>query len=93
MTSYKVDLTRHLSNEFKCLYEEPFNTDVTVQVGEEGHSKIFQAHWLILCARSSYFKRELSYDKDDNQDNSPGNCSIPHVIERIKPETFEKLLW
>ncbi|CAG8659325.1 1137_t:CDS:2, partial [Paraglomus brasilianum] len=50
MTSYKVDLTRHLSNEFKCLYEEPFNTDVTVQVGEEGHSKIFHAHWLILCA-------------------------------------------
>ncbi|CAG8592158.1 9265_t:CDS:2 [Paraglomus occultum] len=87
-----VNLIPHLSNEFKCLYEEPFNTDVTIQVGEEGHSKIFHAHWLILCVRSSYFKRELSYDKDDSQENSPRDCSIPHVIEPIKPETFEKLL-
>ncbi|CAG8647451.1 11772_t:CDS:1, partial [Paraglomus brasilianum] len=42
--TYKANLTQYLSNEFKRLYEEPFNTDVTVQVGEEGHSKIFQAH-------------------------------------------------
>ncbi|CAG8592176.1 9266_t:CDS:2 [Paraglomus occultum] len=87
-----VELTHHLSSEFKRLYEEPFNTDVTIQVGEEGHSKKFHAHWLILCVRSSYFKRELSYDKDDSQENSPRDCSIPHVIEPIKPETFEKLL-
>ncbi|CAG8647533.1 4348_t:CDS:2, partial [Paraglomus occultum] len=39
-----ADLTVHLSNELKCLYEESFNTDVTIQVGEEGHSKIFHAH-------------------------------------------------
>ena len=37
------------------LLDSEKNYDVLLCVGEEGHTKEFKAHSLILCARSNYF--------------------------------------
>ncbi|CAG8582479.1 3440_t:CDS:2 [Paraglomus occultum] len=84
-----ISLKSKLSDDIKSLYEEPRDADVTIQVGEGSVSKIFRAHRLILCARSLYFSRELSYD---NEDTSIEKSSFGMIIEQIQPSTFEILL-
>ena len=86
-----ITLETKLSNDIKYMYEEPYGADVTIQVGEGSASKIFRAHRLILCARSPYFNRELSYD-EDIQDVSAEKSSFGIIIERIQPSAFEILL-
>jgi len=86
-----ISLKSKLSDDIKSLYEEPYGADVTIQVGEGSASKIFRAHRLILCARSPYFSRELSCDKDA-QDASEEKSSFAMIIEQIQPLIFEILL-
>ncbi|RHZ75904.1 hypothetical protein Glove_208g173 [Diversispora epigaea] len=59
-----------LSNDIGKLYENKFNSDVIIQVGErEGDYKEFRAHSIILSVRSSYFQSAFSSNwvkKDGN---------------------------
>lgn len=45
-----------LSHDIGKLYENEFNSDVIIQVGEGGDFKEFRAHSIILSVRSSYFQ-------------------------------------
>jgi hypothetical protein len=50
----------NLSKDFSLLLEESDDYDVIIQVGETDNTKEFQAHSVILRARSPYFKSALS---------------------------------
>ena len=49
-----------LSRDIARLYIEEISCDVIIQAGEEPHVKEFNAHSLILQARSPYFRVALS---------------------------------
>ena len=80
-----ADLSSDLSSDYTKLYENGNYTDTSIYVGKDPNSKIFLAHASILCARSSYFKHELTEITDE----------IPRsvvMVEDIEPDVFEILL-
>ncbi|CAG8660867.1 2327_t:CDS:2 [Paraglomus brasilianum] len=52
-----------------CLLNSEKNCDVLLCVGEEGHTKEFKAHSLILCARSTYFAAAFGEEWVKKEDN------------------------
>ncbi|CAG8537456.1 11671_t:CDS:2 [Paraglomus brasilianum] len=51
------------------LLDSEKNYDVLLCVGEEGHTKEFKAHSLILCARSTYFAAAFGEEWAKKEDN------------------------
>ncbi|EXX56713.1 uncharacterized protein OCT59_029095 [Rhizophagus irregularis] len=61
--------------------------DVTIEVGKDPDVKIFRAHVIILCYRSPYFRRTLTLNKKNNDDD------LVHIkLPNISPEIFKILL-
>ncbi|GBB83503.1 hypothetical protein RclHR1_10200010 [Rhizophagus clarus] len=54
------DLSTALLKDIRQLFEDADDYNVTIQVGEEPNIEIFNAHSVILRARSSYFRVALS---------------------------------
>ena len=83
-----VDLSSGLSSDYGKLYESGKYTDVSIQVGSGQNNKIFLAHALVLCTRSTYLENRLA-----------GNAEAPSEIQQttiafedVTPDVFEVLL-
>ncbi|XP_057317898.1 speckle-type POZ protein B-like isoform X2 [Microplitis mediator] len=72
---------RQMTDDFKELYNNQINCDVTFVVGNEK----FKAHKIILSARSPVFSAMFTHKMKENRDNE---VAIPD----IEPEIFNKLL-
>ena len=85
---YVVDLRSGLSSDYEKLYESGKYTDVSIRVGKEPNSKIFFAHTLVLCTRSTLLENSLT-----------GNMETPEAVQKaaitfedVTPDVFELLL-
>ena len=83
-----VDLSWVLSSDYAKLYASGKYTDISIQVGREPNNKIFLAHTLVLCTRSTYLESRLT-----------GNTEAPNEIQQtamtfedVTPDVFEILL-
>ena len=82
MDNNLVDLSSTLSSDYGKLYECGRYTDILIHVGREPNSKVFLAHTLVLCTRSTYLENRLT-----------GNIrQAALVFEDIAPDVFEILL-
>src|SRR5438132_4820130 len=59
-----IDLCSSLSADYRKLYESGRYTDVSIHVGKEPNSKIFLAHSLVLCTRSTFLENNLTGDTE-----------------------------
>ena len=82
-----IDLSPSLSSDYEKLYESGKHTDVSIYVGKEPNSKIFLAHTLILCTRSTFLD---NLAEDMNAVNEFQNTAI--LLEDVSPDVFEILL-
>ena len=76
-----IDLSSDLSSDNEKLYESQKYTDVSINVGREPNTKIFLAHSVVLCSRSTYFEMTV----ENTQQTAM-------VFEDVTPEIFELLL-
>ena len=61
--------------------------DITIEVGNDPHVKIFRAHMVILNYRSPYLRRVLSTNKMKN------DGTLTHIkLPNISPEIFQIIL-
>jgi hypothetical protein len=61
--------------------------DITIEVGNDPHVKIFRAHMVILNYRSPYLRRILSTNKKKN-DGTLTHIKLPNIL----PEIFQIIL-
>ena len=80
-----VDLSSDLSSDYQKLYESNKYTDVSINVGREPNNKIFLAHAVILCTRSTYFEKMMVEDTEEFQ-------RTVMTFEDVPSEVFEILL-
>jgi len=80
-----VDLSSDLSSDYQKLYESNKYTDVSINVGREPNNKIFLAHAVVLCTRSTYFEKMVVEDTEEHQ-------RTVMTFEDVTPEAFEILL-
>ncbi|EXX57201.1 hypothetical protein GLOIN_2v625543 [Rhizophagus irregularis DAOM 181602=DAOM 197198] len=80
-------LLQKLSQNLLEILDDNEYYDITVEVGDDPHVKIFRAHMVILNYRSSYLRRILSTNK--RKDDS----TLTHIkLSNILPETFQIIL-
>lgn len=80
-----LKLHSSLSKDFSLLLNNADDYNVIIRVGKDNNIKEFRAHSVILCARSTYFKRELRrVTKKDSM--------ILHNKPNITPKVFETIL-
>ena len=61
--------------------------DITIEVGNDPHVKVFRAHMVILNYRSPYLRRILSTKKKKN------DGTLAHIkLSNILPEIFQIIL-
>ena len=61
--------------------------DITIEVGNDPHVKIFRAHMVILYYRSPNLQRILSTNKKQ-KDGTLVHIKLPNIL----PETFQIIL-
>ena len=76
-----------LSQNYIEILEDNEYYDVTIEVGEDPNVKIFRAHMIILCHRSSFLRRTLASNKKNND-----SVSTHIKLSNISPETFQVIL-
>ena len=79
------DLSSDLSSDYEKLYESNKYTDVSINVGIEPNNKIFLAHAVVLCTRSTYFEKMIVENTEELQ-------RTVMTFEDVTPEFFEILL-
>ncbi|CAG8628709.1 3285_t:CDS:2 [Cetraspora pellucida] len=82
-----ISLENALLRDIKILSNESESYDVVLQVGQHPEIDSFRAHFLILHARSSYFRSILSSKKWDEESNE---CVL--LLPSIPPCVFKVLL-
>ena len=85
---YLVDLPSGLSSDYEKLYESGKYTDISIQVGREPNNKVFFAHTVILCTRSTYLENSLT----GNTETTKEIQQIVMTFEDETPDVFEILL-
>ncbi|GIY04518.1 hypothetical protein CEXT_598261 [Caerostris extrusa] len=85
-----VDSRSKCLDHFKQLYVDPYLSDVRLKVGEE----VINAHWLILCTRSPYFKQMFESEMKERLDNivvitDISFLSLKKLIEFLYTGTIE----
>jgi hypothetical protein len=76
-----------LSRDYIEILNDEEYYDVTIEVGEDPNVKIFHAHMIILCYRSSYLQRTLSSNKKNN------DGVLAHIkLSNVSPEAFQIIL-
>ena len=83
-----ADLSSVLSVDYEKLYESGRYTDISIHVGKESNSKIFLAHTLILCTRSTFLEKNLT----GNTDTTEAIQKATITFEDMAPDVFEILL-
>jgi len=76
-----------LSQNYIEILDDDEYYDVTIEVGDDPNVKIFRAHMIILCYRSSYLRRTLTSSKK-NDDGVLTHLKLPN----ISPEIFQTIL-
>ena len=76
-----------LSQNYIELLKDDEYYDITIEVGEDPNVKIFRAYMNILCYRSSYLRRILSFNKKNND-----NVFAHIKLSNISPEIFQNIL-
>ncbi|RGB41568.1 hypothetical protein C1646_739044 [Rhizophagus diaphanus] len=88
-----IKFLTNLSSDFSYLLEKPcYNSDVTIEVMGENDSniKIFNAHSIILYARSEYFKQIITQTRENI---SKINLSMVILrVTNITPNVFSMIL-
>ena len=79
-----VDLSSGLSSDYEKLYKSGKYADVSIHVGKEPNNKIFLAHTLVLCTRSTFFENNLAESTEIQKDAI--------MFEDVSPDVFEILL-
>jgi len=80
-----IDLSSDLSSDYEKLYENNKYTDVSISVGREPNNKIFLAHAVVLCTRSTYFEKMMVKDTEELQ-------QTVMTFENVTSDVFEILL-
>jgi hypothetical protein len=76
-----------LSQDLLEILNDNEHYDVTIEVGNNPHIKIFRAHTLILNYRSPYLRKMLSTDETSNDE------TLKHIkLPNISPEIFQIIL-
>ena len=76
-----------LSQNLLEILEDNEYYDITIEVGNDPHVKIFRAHMVILNYRSPYLRRILSTNKEKN-DGNLAHIKLPNIL----PEIFQIIL-
>ncbi|EXX56564.1 uncharacterized protein OCT59_021130 [Rhizophagus irregularis] len=76
-----------LSQNFLEILNDNEYFDITIEVGNDPHVKIFRAHIVILNYRSPYLRRILSTNKKKN-DGTLTHIKLPNIL----PEIFQAIL-
>src|SRR5438132_5755036 len=79
-----VDLSSGLSSDNEKLYENGKYADVSIHVGKEPNSKIFLAHALVLCTRSTFLENSLT----GNRETSEGIHKDAMTLEDVSPDVL-----
>ena len=80
-----IDLSAGVSSDYEKLYGNNKYTDVSITVGREPNNKIFLAHSVVLCTRSTYFEKMVAENTEEFQ-------QTVLVFEDLTSENFELLL-
>ena len=72
-------LLQNLSQNLLEILDDDVYYDITIEVGNEPHVKIFRALMVILCYRSPYLRRILSTNKKKN-DGTLAHIKLPNVL-------------
>ena len=83
-----VELLADVSSDYEKLYESGKYTDISIHVGKEPNHKIFLAHSLVLCTRSTYFDDKLTGNTEASNEIQPTSM----MFEDMTPDIFEILL-
>ena len=78
-------LTKLSQNLLEILNDEEYY-DITIEVGNDPHVKIFRAHMVILNYRSPYLRRILSTKKKN--DGALIHIKLPNIL----PDIFKIIL-
>jgi hypothetical protein len=78
---------KKLSQDYIEILNDDEYYDITIEVGNDPNVKIFRAHGIILCYRSSFLRRTLVSNKKDN-DGAVAHIKLPN----ISPEIFQIIL-
>ena len=82
-----MEFTPTLIQDLTKLLEDSDEFNVTINVGENGNTKTFQAHSLILRARSPYFRTALSSEWAKKESDK-----IVFEKPNISPQIFQMIL-
>ena len=82
-----VDLSSNLSSDYERLYENGKYTDILIYAGREPNNRVFLAHSLVLCTRSTFLEKSLTWNTETS--NTKGTAIM---FEDMTPNTFEILL-
>ena len=80
-------LLSKLSQDFLEILNDEEYYDITIEVGNDPHVKVFRAHMNILNYRSPYLRRILSTNKMKS-DGTLAHVKLPNV----SPESFHVIL-
>jgi len=83
-----VDLSSGLSSDYEKLYKNGKYTDISIHVGREPNTKIFLAHTLVLCARSTFLENSLAGNTEASEEIQKAALTF----EDMTPDVFEILL-
>src|ERR1700744_3530031 len=81
------ELLEKLSQNLLEILNDQDYHDITIEVGNDPHVKVFRAHMVILNYRSPYLRRILSTNKKRN-DGTLAHIKLPNVL----PEIFQIIL-
>ena len=83
-----VNLSSGLSSDYEKLYENGKYADVSIHVGKEPNNKIFLAHTLVLCTRSTFLENSLTGDTETFKEVRKDTMTL----EDMSPDVFEIIL-
>ena len=84
-----VDLSSGLSSDYEKLYENGKYADVSIHVGKEPNNKIFLAHMLVLCTRSTFLENSLTTGDTETSEEVRKDAM---TLEDMSPDVFEIIL-
>ena len=83
-----VDSSSRLSLDYEKLYESGKYTDISIHIGREPNNKIFFAHTVVLCTRSTFFENKIN----ENTETANEIQQAAVELEDVAPDIFEILL-
>ena len=83
-----ADLSSDLSSDYGKLYESNKYTDLSIHVGKEPNNKLFLAHTVVLCTRSTYLENRLTGGTEASGEVQ----QTAMMFEDVTPDVFEILL-